>query len=135
MKIRKILIAVSEIAVALLFVVLSVYAITHSDDTVYRSTKATIVRIEEEYDTLNEQYEHKVYVDYELDGVKWENIEYGAYDSSMKVGDTVKVIYDMKDPTSIQAEGSVNVPYIVGGVGLAFLAFGVFMLVKAIREE
>lgn len=135
MKIVRILAPVSTIIAALLFVAFSVFAITHNDDTVYKTTEATIVRIEENYNYIDEMYEHTVFVDYEVDGVKWKGIEYGAYDSSMEIGDTVKVKYDMKDPTSIQAEGSEKVPYIVGGAGLAVLAFGIFSLVKAIKED
>lgn len=132
---RKILMPVSTIVAALFLIVLSVLAIRYSDDTVYRSTEATIVRIEEHYNDIDEMYEHTVFVDYEVDGVKFKGIEYGAYDSSMEIGDTVKAEYDMKDPTFIQAEGSENVPYIVGGAGLAVLAFGIFSLVKAIKED
>lgn len=135
MKSKKLFMAVSTIIVASILALLSLIAVVRSDDTVYKNTEATIVRIEEEYDTLNEQYEHTVYVDYEVDGVEFKGVEYGAYDSSMEIGDTVKVKYDMKDPAFIQAEGSEKVPYIVGGVGLAVFVVGVFMLIKAIREE
>ena len=135
MNMRKILVPVSTIAIALLLVVFSVLAITHSDDTVYGSAEATIVRIEENYDQMLEEFEYKVFVDYEVDGVKWKGIEYGAYDSSMEIGDTVKVKYDVKDPSFIQAESSENVPYIVGGAGLVVLAFGIFSLVKALKED
>lgn len=135
MRKRKILMAVSTILMALILTGLSVIGIVRKDDAEYRDVEATIVRINEEYDQINEQYEYTVFVDYEVDGVKYKSVEYGAYDSSMEIGDTVEAKYDVNNPEVIEAEGSEKVPYIVGGVGIAVAVFGVFMLIKAIKEN
>ncbi len=135
MRKRKILMAVSTILMALILTGLSVIGIVRKDDAEYRDVEATIVRINEEYDHINEQYEYTVFVDYEVDGVKYKSVEYGAYDSSMEIGDTVEAKYDVNNPEVIEAEGSEKVPYIVGGVGIAVAVFGVFMLIKAIKEN
>ena len=135
MRKRKILMAVSTILLALILTGLSVIGIVRKDDAEYRDVEATIVRINEEYDQINEQYEYTVFVDYEVDGVKYKSVEYGAYDSSMEIGDTVEAKYDVNNPEVIEAEGSEKVPYIVGGVGIAVAVFGVFMLIKAIKEN
>lgn len=135
MRKRKILMAVSTILMALILTGLSVIGIVRKDDAEYRDVEATIVRINEEYDQINEQYEYTVFVDYEVDGVKYKSVEYGAYDSSMEIGDTVEAKNDVNNPEVIEAEGSEKVPYIVGGVGIAVAVFGVFMLIKAIKEN
>ena len=120
------------ILVGILFVGASIFIIVKDKDTVYEKVDATIVNIEEYYDNNLEEYSHTVYVDYEVDGVKYTNKEYGSYESSMKIGDTVKGQYDVNTPELIQAEGSENIPYIIGGVGLVVLAFGIFKLIKAL---
>lgn len=119
----------------LLLTVFCSVVIIKGDDRNYETVEATIVRIDEGYDTQLEQYTHTVFVDYEVDGVKYADAEYGAYDSSMEIGDKVTAKYDTEDPTLIQAEGSENVPYIVGGAGLVILAFGVYKLIEAINAS
>lgn len=124
--------AVVLVLMGLLFSVVSVVILVKDKDTVYEKVDATIVNIEEYYDSSAEEYSHTVYVDYEVDGVKYTDKEYGSYNSSMKVGDTVTGQYDVNTPELIQAEGSENIPYIIGGVGLVVLAVGIIKLIKAI---
>lgn len=123
------------ILVGILFVGASIFIIVKDKDTVYEKVDATIVNIEEYYDNNLEEYSHTVYVDYEVDGVKYTNKEYGSYDSSMKIGDTVKGQYDVNTPELIQAEGSENIPYIIGGVGLIVLAVGILKLIKMLMAR
>lgn len=134
-KIKRLLIPVSSIIIALVLAVMCILAIVHKNNVEYENVRATIVSINEEYDHVAEQYDYNVYVDYEVDGVKYNGVEYGAYNSSMKIGDAVKVKYDVNNPGFIQPEGSETVPYIVGAVALAVAAYGIFKLVKTMREE
>ena len=131
----KILTSVSAIVIALLLLGLSILGILKKDEVTYKDVQATIVRIEEEYNQTEEQYEYTVFVDYEVDGVRYKGVEYGAYDSSMNIGDKVTAKYNTENPEFIQAEGSEKVPYIVGAAGFAVAVFGIVSLVKAIREE
>lgn len=135
MKAVRILIPITVIVTALSLIILSGIAIAKNDDITYKDVEATIVRIKEEYDTVQEQYEYTVFVDYEVDGVKYKGVQYGAYDSSMQIGDKVTAKYDVDNPEFIQAEGSEKVPYIVGGAGLAALVFGIVLFVKAVKED
>ena len=98
--------------------------------TDYSETTGTIVDIEEEYNIVDESYDHRVYVDYTVDGVKYERADYGSYSSRMKTGDTVTVLYDPADPTRIQAEGSEKVPYIVGAVGAVVMIFSAVTFIR-----
>lgn len=124
--------AVVLVLMGLLFSVVSVVILAKDKDTVYEKVDATIVRIEEDYDTATEEYTHSVFVDYEVDGVKYTDAPFGSYNSSMRVGDTVTGQYDVNTPELIQAEGSENIPYITGGVGLVVLAVGIIKLIKAL---
>lgn len=133
-KTKRFFMAISTIIIALIFVGLSIFAIARKDEVTFENVEATIVRIDEFYDTVNQQNEYTVFVDYEVEGVKYKGVEYGAYDSSMDVGDTVTAKYDVDNPEFIEAEGSENVPYIVGGAGFVLAVFGIYMLIKAIRE-
>lgn len=100
------------------------------------STTGVITGIEREWtgtdDDGFDQYDYTVYVDYEVDGKKYENAVYPAYDSSMKKGDEVEILYKSSDPASI-AEGDLTgsaVFTIVIGAVLAVI--GAVMTVKAI---
>ena len=41
-----------------------------------------------------DEYDYHVYIEYEINGKKFENVEYPGYSSSMKKGDTVEILYD-----------------------------------------
>ena len=94
----------------------------------YAETQGIIAEIEESYNFSSEEYEYAVYVDYAVDGVRYEHAPYGSYNSSMKVGDAVTVLYNPAAPDEIQAPGFETVPYVVGAAGLAALIFGIWPL-------
>ena len=96
------------------------------------STTAVITGIEREWTGTDEdgfdQYEYHVYVDYEVDGKKYENMEYPGYDSSMKDGDTVEIIYQSSDPENF-AEKNLT------GNSILFIAIGAVLILGGIIGE
>jgi hypothetical protein len=95
-----------------------------------------IVGIEREWSGTDEdgfdQYDYTVYVNYEVDGQKYENVKYPSYDSSMQKGDEVEVLYQSSDPTNIaegNLTGNATIMIVIGAV--CTLA-GVVAVVKAI---
>lgn len=117
------------IVVELMFIIISLYGIFHKDID-YEVTKGKIVYIEEYHDPINEEFWYTPYIDYSVNGIEYKNVEYGAYDSSMKVGDEVNVYYSTEDPTLIQAEGFKKVPYIVLSISLVFLIITIYISLR-----
>ncbi|MBQ6020856.1 MAG: DUF3592 domain-containing protein [Clostridia bacterium] len=99
------------------------------------SVTGVITGIEREWSGTDEdgfdQYDYTVYVDYEVDGKKYEGVKYPSYDSSMQKGDEVEILYQSSNPENI-AEGNIagnaTIMIVIGAV--AALA-GLVMAVKA----
>lgn len=91
-------------------IVVSQETVTRGDDT--------------EIETVYTQY-----VDYEVDGVKYENVELGTCGSKRKVGDLVNIVYDTKDPTRVQEKGKAL--FFICGIGGALsILFGIVQIIK-----
>ncbi len=106
-----------SIIFAVVFVVAGIFVIVmgvnrlNSKKDYDASTTGVIVGIEREWTGTDEdgfdQYSYTVYIDYEVDGQKYENVQYPSYDSSMQKGGEVEVLYQSSDPTNI-AEGNLT---------------------------
>ncbi len=131
-----------SIIFAVVFVVAGVFVIVmgvnrlNSKKDYDASTTGVIVGIEREWSGTDEdgfdQYDYTVYVNYEVDGQKYENVKYPSYDSSMQKGDEVEVLYQSSDPTNIaegNLTGNATIMIVIGAV--CTLA-GVAAVVKAI---
>lgn len=96
----------------------------------YLETQGVIVDFKEFYDVTSDSNVTKAYIDYEVDGKTYKNVEYPSYNSGMKINDTVTVLYEPEDPTFIQAPGGEKVPYIVGGAAIVSLIVSVILLIR-----
>lgn len=92
----------------------------------YEETTGVIVSIDE-FRGADDQYEYSVRVNYGANGMFFKDAEYGAYSSSMKVGDSVTVLYNPEDPSDIKAPGYKSVPLATGAIGAAALCAGLVM--------
>lgn len=117
------------ILIAIVLIVLSLIGLTKEDEE-YLSTEGTIVNIEEYYDPIEEESEYSTYIDYEVQGKEYKNVEYGAYNSDMKIGDKVEVLYSPNNPELIQTPNHKVVPYIVLAISLIALAAGLISYKK-----
>lgn len=121
---------IGTMIVGLLFICLSIYGIFHKDIE-YIETKGIITDINSDYDSISEQTIYKVYIDYSVDNVEYKNVEYGAYNSSMQIGDEVIVYYSPDNPTFIQAEGYKKVPYVVLAISIVFELISIFFFIRS----
>lgn len=119
----------SFILAGLIIFVLSLIGIFKPDEK-YLTTTGTIVNIVEDFDVVDDSTYYTVYINYEANNTEFNNVEYGAYDSSMKIGDEVKVYYSPEDPSHIQAEGYQKVPYITLCASIVGIIIGVVFLFK-----
>ena len=118
------------IIVSLMLVVFGVIGI-FAPEKDYKTAIGRIVAIEDYWDSIDDTITYEVYIDYKANGKNFNHAYYPSYDSSMKIGDEVTVLYDPYDPLLIQAPGHEKIPYIVGGVGLvATVIFAIDLLRK-----
>lgn len=120
---------ISFIVAGLLIFILSLVGIFKPEEK-YLTTTGTIVNIIEDYDAIDDSTYYTVYINYEANNIDFNNVEYGAYNSSMKIGDEVKVYYSPKDPSHIQAEGYQKVPYITLCASIVGIIVGIVFVVK-----
>lgn len=86
--------------------------------------EATIVDIKEdvEYDDFDDEYEtdYTVFVSYEVDGKKYENVKLSYYTSSMRIGNPVTIYCDPENPSEFRVKYGLNVVgivlYVLGGI-------------------
>ena len=134
-KIFSILFPIVAIAAGIVVIVLGVNHM-NSKKLYDASTTGVIVRIERDWTGTDadgyDLYDYTVYVDYVIDGKKYENVKYPTYDSSMQKGDEVEILYQTANPANI-AEGNLSgnatimivmgVVFALMGVGLGIKAF------------
>lgn len=108
----------------------------------YEKTSAAIVSIEEDPnyipdpDSTNDK-QYIVKVKYTVDGKEY-TTDYGFYSPSYKVGDTVEIQYDPKDPSKTAAPQGPIFGYIALGVGggiLVLLIVGTIITKKKVKEN
>lgn len=76
------------------------------------------------------EYKHTVYVTYEVDGVQYNKVRLGYYNSGMYEGKTIKVYYNKDNPGKIKTRGSSMVISIILGVlGGVFLLIGIILVI------
>ena len=101
----------------------------------YVTTSAVIVDIDsnttiyyEDGSGVESNTEFDVYIDYEVDGVKYENVLYDGFTVGMKEGDVITITYDVRNP---------GAPFSLTVNTIAFIGFmvigGVIILVAVVR--
>ncbi len=131
-----------SIIFAVVFVVAGIFVIVmgvnrlNSKKDYDASTTGVIVGIEREWTGTDEdgfdQYSYTVYIDYEVDGQKYENVQYPSYDSSMQKGGEVEVLYQSSDPTNIAEGNLTGNATIMIVIGAVCVLFGAAAVVKSI---
>ena len=137
-KIINIIFPIIAIAAGIVVIVLGVNKM-NSKKLYDASTTGVIVGIEREWTGTDgdgfDQYDYTVYVDYEVDGKKYENAKYPSYDSSMQKGDEVVILYQSANPENI-AEGNLSGnAAIMIVMGVVFVLISVVMIIKAIIRQ
>ena len=119
-KITKLLFPIIAIIMGIIAIVSGVHKMATKD--LYDSTvTATVVDVQEEWDHTGEDSElvYHVYIDYEVDGVKYEHVESPESDSTMQVGDKIELLYQSKDPSKISGKnitGNSVIMIVIGAV-------------------
>ena len=120
--------------ISILLILLGVALISmHNQNKKYfRTTDAVIVDIVTDVnvdvydDEVYSDSEHYVYVDYVVDGVKYENVLLDRYDISMYIGKVISVNYDIRNPLKLGGKNtflvfsivSIGSGVVMGGISL-----------------
>lgn len=131
-KIVRLIIPIFAIIMGIIAIVSGVHKMATKD--LYDSTvTATVVDVQKEWDNTGEDSElvYHVYIDYEVDGVKYEHVESPESDSTMQVGDTIELLYQSKDPTKISGKNITGNSVIMIVVGAIVAIGGIIAEIKA----
>lgn len=136
-KFAPIIFSILAVVAGVVFAVNGITTLKNKD--LYDSTvSATVVDVQEEWDNTGEDSHlvRTVYIDYEIDGVKYEHIESPEQNNDLKVGDTVDILYQSKDPSKISGQnitGNSIIFIVVGAV--AALGGCISTLITFIRRK
>ena len=89
----------------------------------YKPTDAVVSKYEEEYDSINDEIDKTVIVEYEVDGKKYE-ASLDDLTQEYYVGKTVKIKYNPKEPQKV-ITATLTIPLIQIGFGAVLLFGGV----------
>lgn len=99
-----IIFSVLAVVFGVIFIISGIHTLSEKD--LYDSTvTATIVDVEEHWEEIGEDSSlvTTYYIDYEIDGVKYEHVESPVQSGNLEVGDTVDLLYQSKNPEKISA--------------------------------
>lgn len=98
------------------------------------TAEATIDRIVEE--RFGDETNYTVYLSFtDANGVRHEDLEYGAYSSGMEEGGTVTIEYEAENPEAISTPDGEFIPYIILAVGAIALIASVILGIKAVKTS
>ncbi len=128
--------------VAIVFGVIAIVSGAHKLQSKHlydASTTAVITGIEREWSGTDEdgfdQYDYHVYVNYEVDGKKYENMEYPGYSSSMKNGDELEILYQSSNPENFAEKNITGNAMIFLGVGIVLVLGGAIAEVRTFIKK
>lgn len=124
---------------AIIFIVIGVVLKINNDKfmATAEKTTGTITEIEVYYtrDSDGDRVrKHRVYVEYTVDGEKYEN-RLDSYNSAMRVGGSVTVYYDPQNPTDISSGDASIVTIIMICVGGLLLVVDIIIVVRLISSS
>lgn len=138
-KLISIILSVVAVIAGIAFVVVGIVQIANKDK--YDSTvTATIVDIQEEWETATDPDDvdrlvKTAYIDYEINGVKYEHVLSPEQDDNYKVGDTVEILYQSEHPEKISSKNITLSAFIFIGLGLAVAVFGCVSTLKSLKAR
>lgn len=125
----KILITSFLIGIVLLGVATFIAIRTHNIRESYDITSARIDEITTQHrNNATRRHKskrtHSVYISYEYNGQKYEDVYYKYYNSSMRVGKTIKVYVNPNNPKQVES-GNYTLAIIFAAFAIGVMIFGV----------
>ena len=133
-KLFPLLFSIAAVVFGIIFVVSGIKTIANKDlfDT---QVTATVVDIQEEWQTSGDPEEadtlvKTAYIDYEFGGKKFEHVEAPEQNNKLKVGDTVEILVQSKNPEKISALNPTKGGIIFIAVGAIAAIAGCFSALR-----
>ena len=129
------------VAVSAVFIVVGLVFFTSYDPSVYDvKATGTITDMDEHYESIGGDNELvcDVYIDYVADGKNYEHVEFGEWNSGMRLGDEVEFWYMSSDPAKIASAGKDAAPYFALAfaiVGFVILAVTIIRGIRSMTRE
>lgn len=134
-KFLPIIMSIGIVVVGIVFVVSGISTIANKDKFDTQIT-ATVVDIQEEWETSADPDEpdrlvHTAYIDYEVDGKKYEHVLAPEQNDNMKIGDTVDILVQSQNPEKISALNPTKGGVIFIAVGAIAAVAGCVSTIRA----
>ncbi|MCR5456668.1 MAG: DUF3592 domain-containing protein [Clostridiales bacterium] len=128
---RRIMITLITAVMAVLLVVVGVLMMSNKKDN-YVETTATISEIK--YIAPDEELAHEVYVDYTIDGHRYEHVQLNIFEFSYSVGKEITILYDPANPSVIKGKKSVDIVILLFAGAAVCAVIAVVNIVNMIRS-
>lgn len=90
----------------------------------------------ERYTDSDGNTNHRVFVDYDFDGVHYHDVQLSEYNSSMREGKQLTMLVDPEDPLNVQGKMSRYIAVIVLMImGIVFAAVGIVPAVRSVIKR
>lgn len=133
-KFGPIIFSVAAIVFGIIFVISGIKTIADKDlyDT---QITATVVDVQEEWESSGDPEEpdrlvHNAYIDYEYNGVKFENVLAPEQNDNLKIGDTVEILVQSSNPEKISSLNPTKGGIIFIALGAVAAVAGCYSAVK-----
>lgn len=138
-KFLPIIFSIAIIAFGVVFIVSGISTIANKDkfDT---QLKATVVDVQEEWESSadpddSDRLVHIAYIDYEIDGKKFEHVRAPEQNDNLKVGDTVDILVQSQNPEKISALNPTKGGIIFIAAGSIVAIIGCVSTVRAFTKK
>ena len=119
----------------IIFTVIAIFTLKNANKG-FIETEATITNIVETPSAFpDEPSTFQTFVDYFVEGVKYENIEINAYETGYKVGKVITILYNPENPSEAIAKVSAFIPILMIALAGLSLAGGVTAIVLMVRSS
>ena len=126
---KRVLLTLLAILAGLVFIGFGVFNLIQQGK--YIETTAVVSNVDYEFDYVDEETDVEITVRYTVDGKEYESI-LNSTSTNYKVGDTLKIKYDPKDPSKV-INASKSYAFIAIGFGLLVVIICVFSLLRGGR--
>ena len=138
-KLLSIIISIAVVVGGIAFAIVGAVQLVNKDK--YDSTvKATIVDIQEEWESSGDpdgvdRLVKTAYIDYEINGVKYEHILCPSQNDNYEVGDTVDILYQSQNPEKISGQNITTTSIAFIACGLLAAVIGGVMSIKSLKAR
>lgn len=134
-KIVRILVSLGVMVLGVVLVVSGINKIRTKNlyDSTVTATVSEVVEELNDTDIDNPTTDTVVYIDYEVDGKKYEHVEAPEFSGNIKEGDKMEILYQSKDPSKISGKNITRTAVIFIAVGSVATLGGAVLTIRAIK--